>query len=312
VGETVQVAGKTIVVVGATGQQGRAVTARLLSDGWQVRELTRDPEGVGAKALAAAGAHSVRGDMDDVGSLVAAAEGAYGMFSVQPTVGSPGTAPDFSATDEVRWGTNVAEAAQAAGLTHFVYTSVAGAGRHDEEVLPRNSVSKWRIEQHIAKLGLPASILRPASFMENFTGGYALREGAMVTGLEPNVPQQVMAVDDVGAIAALAFGRPQEWIGRVVDLAGDELTPAQMAEAITGAIGRPLPYVQIPIDTIRQVSEDFAIANTWLNERGYRVVIPATRRIHPGLMDFCTWLDSTGAARIAAFLDNERAGEKGA
>jgi uncharacterized protein YbjT (DUF2867 family) len=309
VGETVQVAGKTIVVVGATGQQGRAVTARLLTDGWQVRALTRDPEGVGAKALAAAGAQSVRGDMDDVGSLVAAAEGAYGMFNVQPTVGSPGTAPDFSAADEVRWGINVAEAAHAAGITHFVYTSVAGAGRHDEEVLPRNLVSKWRIEQHIAKLGLIATILRPASFMENFTGGYALRDSALVMGLEPNVPQQVMAVDDVGVIAALAFGRPREWIGRVVDLAGDELTPAQMAAAIADAIGRPLAYVQIPIETIRQGSEDFAFANIWLNERGYRVDLPATRRIHPGLMDFRTWLDTTGTAQIKAFLDAQRAGE---
>ncbi|GAA1281234.1 NmrA/HSCARG family protein [Pseudonocardia aurantiaca] len=288
------------------------MTAHLLADGWQVRALTRDPEGAGATALATAGALPVHADMDDIGSLVDAVEGAYGMFSVQPTVGSPGTAPDFSADDEVRWGTNVADAAQTAGITHIVYTSVAGAGRHDDEVLPLNLVSKWRIEQHMAKLGLPATILRPASFMENFTGGYYLREGAMVTALEPNVPQQVIAVDDVGAIAALAFGRPQEWIGRVVDLAGDELTPVQISAAIAAAIGRPLPYVQIPIDTIRQVSEDIAVANTWLNERGYRVDIPATRRIHPGVMDFRTWLDTTGAARITAFLDTQRAGEKGA
>jgi uncharacterized protein YbjT (DUF2867 family) len=146
--------------------------------------------------------------------------------------------------------------------------------------------------------------------MENFTGGYALRDGALVTGLEPNVPQQVVAVDDLGVIAALAFGRPHEWIGRVVDLAGDELTPAQMAAAIADAIRRPLPYVKVPIDTIRQASEDFAFASTWLNERGYRVDIPATRRIHPGLMDFRTWLDATGAAQITAFLDARRAGEK--
>jgi uncharacterized protein YbjT (DUF2867 family) len=115
--------------------------------------------------------------MEDVASLVAAAEGAYGMFSVQPTVGSPGTAPDFAAEDEVRWGVNVAEAAHAADVRHFVYTSVAGAGRHDSEVLPQNTVSKWRIEQHIARLGLPATILRPVSFMENYTGGYHLHDG---------------------------------------------------------------------------------------------------------------------------------------
>ncbi|MFC9927848.1 NmrA/HSCARG family protein [Streptomyces sp. NPDC127190] len=298
--------GKTVVVVGATGLQGRAVTHRLLLDGWQVRALTRDPYGAQATALPQAGAEVVRAQMEDVDSLAVAAEGAWGLFSVQPTVGSPGTAPDFTAEDEVRWGTNVAEAAHAAGIGHFVFTSVAEADRHLEEKLPVNLVSKWRIEQHIAALGLPATILRPVSFMENFTGGYALRNGSLSTGLAPEVPQQFMAVDDVGAVAALAFARPKEWIGRNVSLAGDELTPAQIAAAIGKALGMSLPYVQVPIDAIRALSEDFAYANEWLNTLGYRADIPATRKIHPATMDFGTWLERTGASRIAAFLDSTR------
>ncbi|MEV7523909.1 NmrA/HSCARG family protein [Streptomyces sp. NPDC091371] len=259
---------KTVVVAGATGLQGRAVTRHLLRDGWQVRALTRDPNGTQAMALAQAGAQVVRAQMEDVDSLTAAAEGAWGLFSVQPTVGSPGTAPDFTADDEVRWGVNVAEAAHAAGIGHFVFTSVAEADRHLEEKLPVNLVSKWRIERHIAALGLPATILRPVSFMENFTGGYALRNGNLSTGLAPEVPQQIMAVDGVGAVTALAFSHPEEWIGRAVALAGDELTPVQIAAAIGKALGRPLPYVQIPIEAIRALSEDFAYANEWLNEHG--------------------------------------------
>ncbi|MGW2485728.1 NmrA/HSCARG family protein [Streptomyces sp. NPDC001606] len=298
--------GKTVVVVGATGLQGRAVTHHLLLDGWQVRALTRDPYGARATALAQAGAEVVRAQMEDVDSLAVAAEGAWGLFSVQPTVGSPGTAPDFTAEDEVRWGANVAEAAHAAGIGHFVFTSVAEADRHLEEKLPVNLVSKWRIEQHIAALGLPATIVRPVSFMENFTGGYALRNGSLSTGLAPEVPQQFMAVDDVGAVAALVFARPKEWIGRNVSLAGDELTPVQIAAAIGKALGISLPYVQVPIDAIRVLSEDFAYANEWLNTLGYRADIPATRKIHPATMDFGTWLERTGASRIAAFLDSTR------
>ncbi|WP_326822562.1 NmrA/HSCARG family protein [Streptosporangium sp. NBC_01756] len=304
--------GKTIVVVGATGLQGGVVTAHLLAGGWQVRALTRDPAGASAKALAGVGAQIVRGEMDDTASLIAAVEGAYGMFSVQPTVGSPGTAPDFTADDEVRWGVNVAEAAHAAGIRHLVYTSVAGAGRHDSEALPQNLVSKWRIERHIAELGLPATILRPASFMENYTGGYHLHDGTVTTAFEPDVPQQIMAVDDVGVFTALAFAHPAEWIGRVIDLAGDELTPRRIAEAIGESIGRPLPYVQIPIEAIRQVGAEFAFAYEWLNERGYRADIAAARQIHPGLMDFRTWLERTGAAQITAFLTARRAGERDA
>ncbi|MFE9848565.1 NmrA/HSCARG family protein [Streptomyces sp. NPDC005576] len=294
---------KTIVVTGATGPQGRAVTRHLLDGGWQVRALTRNPEGAPAKALAGAGAQIVRAQMEDISSLVDAAEGAYGLFSVQPTVGSPGTAADFSAEDEVRWGMNIAEATHTAGIKHLVFSSVAGADRHDSEALPQNLISKWQIEQHLAKLGLPATILRPVSFMENYTGEYALQGGNLISGIAPEAPLQIMAVDDLGFVTELAFSRPQEWIGRSTTLAGDELTPVQIAAHIETAIGRPLPYAQIPMETIRAVNEQFAFAHEWLNERGYRADISATRRIHPAAMDFRTWLERTGAAQITAFLD---------
>lgn len=294
---------KIIVVAGATGLQGRAVTRHLLEGGRRVRALTRDPDGAPARALASAGAQIVRAEMADVPSLVAAAEGAYGLFSVQPTVGSPGTAPDFSAEDEVRWGTNIADAAHAVGIRHLVFSSVAGADRHGSEALPQNLISKWRIEQHIAKLGLPATILRPVSFMENYTGEYALQGGKLVSGIAADVPLQIMAVDDVGFVAALAFSRPEEWIGRSTALAGDELTPVGIAAQIEAAIGRPLPYARIPMEAIRAFNEEFAFAHEWLNERGYRADIPATRRIHPTALDFRTWLERTGAARITAYLD---------
>ena len=298
---------KTIVVTGATGLQGRAVTRHLLDGGWQVRALTRNPDGPPARALVSAGAQIVRAEMEDISSLVDAAEGAYGLFSVQPTVGSPGTAADFSAEDEVRWGMNIAKAAQTAGIEHLVFSSVAGTDRHDSEMLPQNLISKWRIEQHLAKLSLPATILRPVSFMENYTGEYALQGGNLVSGIAPGVPLQITAVDDVGFVTALAFSRPQEWVGRAIALAGDELTPVQIAAHIETAIGRPLPYAQIPIETIRAVNEQFAFAHEWLNERGYRADITATRRIHPAAMDFRTWLQRTGAAQITAFLNAQDA-----
>jgi len=74
----------------------------------------------------------------------------------------------------------------------------------------------------------------------------------------------------------------------------------------------PLPYVQIPIETVRQVSEDFAFANEWLNAGGYQADIPAARQIHPGLMDLRTWLARTGGAQISAFLAAQRAAQQDA
>ncbi|WP_433258037.1 NmrA family NAD(P)-binding protein [Streptosporangium sp. CA-135522] len=57
---------KTIVVVGATGLQGRAVTAHLLADDWRIRAVTRDPNAPAARTLSQAGAQLLSAEMDDV------------------------------------------------------------------------------------------------------------------------------------------------------------------------------------------------------------------------------------------------------
>jgi uncharacterized protein YbjT (DUF2867 family) len=75
--------GKIIVVTGATGQQGGATARHLLSSGWRVRALTRNPDQPKAQALLQAGAEVVQVDNDDRASLDRAFAGAYGVFSVQ-------------------------------------------------------------------------------------------------------------------------------------------------------------------------------------------------------------------------------------
>ncbi|MFF4420369.1 hypothetical protein ACFY04_06185 [Streptomyces sp. NPDC001549] len=84
------------------------------------------------------------------------------------------------------------------------------------------------------------------------------------------------------------------------------------SQHIETAIGRPLPYERVPMEAIRAVDERFASAHEWLNECGYRADVAATRRIHPAAMDFRTWLEPTGAARIVAFLDARRGEVPGA
>src|SRR5688500_2446206 len=103
-----------VLVTGATGHQGGAVVDALLRTGaWTVRALTRDPAGRAAQALAERGVLIAAGDMNDANSLKKALSGAYGMFSVQNTrtAGRAG---------EVRQGTNVIDAAVAAGVRHVV------------------------------------------------------------------------------------------------------------------------------------------------------------------------------------------------
>jgi uncharacterized protein YbjT (DUF2867 family) len=118
---------ETVLVFGATGQQGGSVATALRSQGWQVKALVRDPNSDKAKALAAQGIEPVRGDLTDIQSIQAAMVSAYGVFSVQPSSGQ-GAAYSVTDQDEIRYGQAVADIAVASGVRHLVYSSANAAG----------------------------------------------------------------------------------------------------------------------------------------------------------------------------------------
>ena len=187
---------RTIVVFGATGRQGGAVARHLASEGWRVRGVSRNPAGARAQALRDVGVEMVQADMGDRSSLDRTLEGAYGVFSVQ-NYWMYGYGP------EIRQGINVADAAHAAGIQHLVYSSVGGAERNTGV---SHFESKWRIEQRIRELGLPATIVRPVFFMENLlVGAPRSREPlTMRMPMLPDRPLQMIAVTDIGG-QALVF-----------------------------------------------------------------------------------------------------------
>ncbi|MBN1128240.1 MAG: NmrA/HSCARG family protein [Chitinispirillaceae bacterium] len=274
---------KLILVTGATGKQGGSVARHLVSDGWRVRALTRNPDKPEAHALRGRGAEIVKGDLSDRLSVDKVLNGVYGVFSVQNSW-------EHGVEKEVVQGVLLADAAKTAGVKHFVYTSVGSA--HRNTGIPHFE-SKWKIEQHIRSLRLAHTILRPVFFMENFympDTQKALYEGTFSLGTRPDQPLQIVAVDDIGVFAAMAFDRPGDFVGREIDLAGDELTGPQMAERMGQAIGRSVSFVQTPIEAIRGFSEDYALMVEWFNAKGYEADIKHLREEHPGLENLDTWL----------------------
>jgi uncharacterized protein YbjT (DUF2867 family) len=275
---------KSVLVLGATGRQGGATARHLLAKGWNVQILVRDPNKRAAQSLKQAGAEVVQGDYDDRASLETATQGVYGVFSVQASV------------DEVRQGKAIADVAKAASVQHFIYTSVQSA-----DALARigGEGNKWEIEQYVWALGLPATILRPCLFMDDLLGArYGVPGGTFAIGFLPDVSIGLIASDDIGAFAALAFERPDEYLGKTIEIAGDAPTPRQIAASISRAIGRSIPYVQVPMETLRQQNKQMARAFEYLNEVGYTTDIAALRKQHPGLMDFDTWLQKEGKAKF--------------
>ena len=272
----------TVLVLGATGRQGRAVARQLLQRGTRVRALTRDPRSEGAGALAAQGVEIMGGDLDDAASLAHAMSGVDGVFSVQPVSDSAA-----GLEDEARRGKRVASEAARAGVKHLVYSSVGGA---DGQAQFRFS-PKWEIEQHVRSLALPATILRPAGFMEDIVGPrFGVPSGHFTTALAPRTRCPLIAVEDIGVFAALAFAAPGSFGQAPVELAGDALTPPEIAGALGLELGRPIDYIQVPLDVLRAKSPEAARVFQWANEAGYAIDIPALRRRHPRLETFAAWL----------------------
>jgi len=267
---------RMILVTGATGKQGGAAIRHLRTKGFAVRALTRNPERPAARALIdQTGTEVAHGDFDDRPSLLRALEDVYGVFAVQ-TIAEGGTEA------EVRQGVALIDAAHAADISHFVYSSVGSA---DQNTGIPHFDSKWKIEEHLRGTGLPYTILRPVFFMENWLPMKdKINQGPLMLPLKPETILQQIAVDDIGAFAAMAFEHPGKWKGTATDLAGDELFVDQIAQTLQTS------YTQIPWEDFeKQSSAETTAMFKWFENVGYRADITDLRQKHHGLMSFERW-----------------------
>lgn len=260
---------RTILITGATGQQGGATLHNLLGKGFTLRALTRKPDSDKAKALANAGVEVVQGDLNDVESLKRALAGAWGVYAVQNTW-------EAGVTLEEAQGKRIAELSREAGVEHFVYASVGSA--HRETGIPHFE-NKSRVEDAVRTLGFPSTvIIRPVFFMENLLSPWFLNGDKLVAAMNPDTRLQMIAVEDIGVFGAMAFTHAAAMNGRELDIAGDAKTMPEAAAIIGRAIGRPLEFLQIPIEEVRKNSEDFAIMLEWFDRVGYDADIAGLER----------------------------------
>ncbi len=275
---------KLIVVAGATGNQGGAALRHLVERGFSVRGLTRDPDKPEARRVAGPGTEIVRGDMDDPASLDRALDGAYGVFSVQQP-------RENGIEGEIRQGINLAEAARRARVSHFVYSSVGSA---DQNTGIPHFDSKFQIEEHIRRMGVHYTILRPVFFMDNWLGmREVIANGTLPQPLEPATRLQMVAVDDIGGVAAMAFEHAGKWQDQTLELAGDELSMEELAQVFSRVSGREVQYVKVPWDKFEaQAGREIAVMYRWFQDTGYHVDISTVRQAYPKLMTFTRWVNS--------------------
>jgi uncharacterized protein YbjT (DUF2867 family) len=267
----------TVLVTGATGQQGGALARLLLRRGHKVRAFTRNANSDAAQALARAGAEVMAGHLEDPAAVASAARGADAVFSV--------TTPfEAGMAAEVAQGVAVADAAKAAGVRHLLFTSVPKADTHTG--IPHFD-TKMEVERHMRNIAVPFTIIGPSFFMENLLSPWwlpALRQGQFVIALPPTRKLQLIALQDIAGFAALVLENRDEFLGRRIDIAGDERTCPEIAAVLARATGRNIEYVQQPIEQVRAWSEDFALMFEWFDRgQGTGIDVAALYAKYPGV-----------------------------
>ena len=272
-------------MVGATGLQGRAVSRRLLDQGWRVRALTRNPDGPGARQLAALGAELVKADSEDSAGLERNLAGAHGVYSVQNhhISGYEG---------EVRQGKNVANAVVAAKVSHLVYASTGNG-------LGGTGIGSWdakvAVAEHARSVGVPLTVLRPTAFMELMTEKRFYPQ-ASVWHVMPKImgetrPVGWLTVEDLAVIVERAFADPATFVGTDMSLAGDVLSIQQCRRIWREVMGRPPRRFPMPVWLFeRFTGTDETTMWRWLRENDMRFDTQATRDIHPDARTLRDWL----------------------
>jgi uncharacterized protein YbjT (DUF2867 family) len=219
-----------ILVVGATGTNGREVVARLVSAGEEVRALVQNP--AKAASLRGPNVELVQGDLNAPASLEAALQGVDKAFIV--------AAVDRRAPI---WFRNFFEAAKRVGPRHVVKFSGMGAGIPTSELLRHHGES----DQFLQETGLPYTILRPNSFHQNmlWSAGTIKEQGAFYLPMR-DAKQSLVDVRDIASVAAAVLtGKGHE--GKTYEITGPEsLSYAEVAAKLSTVLGKPIMYVDVP------------------------------------------------------------------
>ncbi|KIK55539.1 hypothetical protein GYMLUDRAFT_175551 [Collybiopsis luxurians FD-317 M1] len=254
-----------ILVIGATGAQGRPVISSLLrpqDDGspspYSVRALTRDPNNEHARLLASWGVELFKGQIEDAKSIAAALEGCHGVF-VNIDTFSVGT------QTEIYTGIKLFEQAHRAGIKHFIWSGLDYASKlggfdpkYDQAVHyhAKAIVGQYLQLQPSSPSGdsLTWSILSTGPYLENLRGPLLgplpeKENGAVVWSLplgDGRFP--AISVEDIGWWARYMFDHRAETSGQELKVASEMMNIDQLVETFTRVTGIPAIYKRISIE----------------------------------------------------------------
>ena len=308
---------KIITVFGATGAQGGGLARAILADKtgeFAVRAVTRKPDSDSAKVLAAAGAEVVVADLDDAASVQRAMNGAFGTFCVTNFW------EHFSPEKELAQAAALADAAAKAVVKHVVWSTLEDTraffpadGKRMPVLLGKYNVPHFDAKGEANKLftaRVPTTLVNTSFYWDNLIhfgmGPKKGPDGVLAITL-PMAGKRLsgIAAEDIGKCVHGVFKGGVANVGKTFGLAGEHLTGAQMAAALTKALGQTVRYNMVTPEQFRGFgfpgAEDMGNMFQFYAEfedyfTGARPLDMA-RKLNPELQDFATFL-ARNASRI--------------
>ena len=270
---------RRVLVGGATGKQGNAVATLLLEHGHEVVAYVRSTESPQAMTLEAGGAKLAVGDLADRDALAQAALDVDVMFSITFPFGKDG------AREEIAQGQALADVA-AAQRKYLIYSSIAGGQRRPSDLGVEHASSKQPIEAYMATQELVLTIIAPVYLMENllnfnFNG---LTHETYAQPLSPQRKIDQVTVLDIAGMAVYALEHPEELVGKRVEVASERINGVEIAQTLSQVIGRPIRYVQVPIEQISKMAgKEIAKMYQSFEDDPYYIDIAALHAQYPGV-----------------------------
>jgi uncharacterized protein YbjT (DUF2867 family) len=218
-----------ILVTAANGNQGKLLIPQLLAAGAAVRACVRSEQS--GEALQAAGvAEVVVGDLSEPQFLTAAMAGIETVYHVGPTLHPKEREIGFGAVD----------AARAAGVRHFVMSSVQHEIKRD-------------IEEHLLSSGMKFTILQPANYMLAHRLAPAFEHGIFRLSWSLDRYQSMVALNDVAEVVAAVLTEPEPHAGATYELASaGRYTAHDLGRIIAEVTGKDIAIEEISCDAFLQ------------------------------------------------------------
>ena len=302
---------KIIAVVGATGAQGGGLVRAILADksgSFAARAITRNPSSEKAQALRAAGAEVVVADADKPETLGKAFAGAYGAFCLTNFW------EHFSPERELTQAKSQAQAAKTAGVQHVIWSTLEDTRKWvplTDDRMPTlqgkykvpHFDAKGEADQIFRDLGVPTTFLLTSYYWDNLiyfgAGPQRGPDGVLaITFPMDDKKLPAIAVEDIGKCAYGIFNRGREFINKTVGIAGEHLTGAEMARALTRALGQEVRYNNVPPEVYRSLGFPGAddLGNMFQFKRDFNEYfcgardLAFSRSLNPELQTFERWL----------------------